>query len=130
MQRVVTSLFVVMALSAIAVPLLAHHGRGATYDVDKEVTSTGVVTEVAWHNPHVVLYADVKDANGTIVNWGFEGSSTSTMSRARWTRTTLKPGQEISITFNPSRAGAPFGVIKKVRLADGRELGIVHANEQ
>jgi hypothetical protein len=116
--------FLVVAATGIlaAGSLFAHHGRGATYDADKEVTLTGVVTELAWRNPHVAIYMDVKDKDGKVVNWAFESSNVSTMSREGWNRTILKPGQEITVTFNPSRAGAPIGVVRSVKLADGKEI--------
>ena len=85
-------IFVALSVSAfafgvVAGPLFAHHGRGATYDATKEVTLTGTVTELAWRNPHVVIYMDVKDENGKVINWGFESSNVSTMSRQGWSRT-------------------------------------------
>ena len=122
MKKLLTFLVVIAGLSIIAAPLFAHHGRGATYDGDKELTLKGVVTELAWRNPHVVLYIDVKDQSGKVVNWGFESSNVSTMSREGWNRKTLQPGQEISVTFNPARSGAPVGIVRKVVLADGKEI--------
>jgi hypothetical protein len=122
MKRILTLLSVVVALSVIAVPIFAHHGRGATYDGDKETILKGTVTELAWRNPHVLIYMDVKDASGKVVNWAFETSNVSSMSREGWSRNTLRPGQEISVTFNPSRAGAPIGVVRKVTFADGKEI--------
>ena len=127
MKRILIALlgsaFVVgVGLSIAAEPLFAHHGRGATYDGGKEITLKGTVTELVWRNPHVVVYADVKDAAGKTVNWAFECSNVSTMSRQGWSRNVLKAGQEITIVANPSRAGAPIGVIRKVTLADGKQI--------
>jgi hypothetical protein len=122
MKKFTAFLVVAATLTLTAGSLFAHHGRGATYDADKEVTLTGVVTELAWRNPHVAIYMDVKDKDGKIVNWAFESSNVSTMSREGWNRTILKPGQEITVTFNPSRAGAPIGIVRSVKLADGKEI--------
>jgi hypothetical protein len=116
-------LFVVVAsLTLVAGSVFAHHGRGATYDGDKEQTVSGVLTELAWRNPHVAIYVDVKDASGKVTNWAFESSNTSTMSREGWTRTIFKPGQPMSVTFNPSRSGAPIGILRSVKLADGKVI--------
>jgi hypothetical protein len=115
--------FVVFATLALtAGSLFAHHGRGATYDGAKETKLTGVVTELAWRNPHVAIYMDVKGPDGKVTNWAFESSNTSTMSREGWSRNILKPGQEITVVFNPSRAGAPIGVVRSVTLADGKQI--------
>ena len=103
-------------------PLAAHHGRGATYDMKKQVTLTGVVSEVAWRNPHVVIYLDVKEQDGSVVNWAFENSSVGTLARQGYNRNTLKVGQEITAVVNPSAQGAPRGIVVKVILADGREV--------
>ena len=122
MKKWLTFFVIIASLLAVAGPLFAHHGRGATYDADKEITLTGTVTELAWRNPHVAIYMDVKDANGKVVNWAFESSNVSTMSREGWSRNVLKPGQTITVTFNPSRAGAPIGIVRKVVLADGKVI--------
>ena len=119
MKKLLTLFVVLVALSLTAGSLLAHHGRGATYDGDKEMKVTGILTELAWRNPHVAIYMDVKDASGKVTNWAFESSNTSTMSREGWSRNILKVGQQITVTFNPSRAGAPIGVVRNVTLADG-----------
>jgi hypothetical protein len=122
MKRFMAFLVVAATLALTAGSLFAHHGRGATYDADKEVTLTGVVTELAWRNPHVAIYMDVKGKDGKVVNYAFESSNVSTMSREGWSRNILKPGQEITVTFNPSRAGAPIGVVRSVKLADGTQI--------
>jgi hypothetical protein len=122
MKKFMAFLVVAATLTVGVGVLFAHHGRGATYDADKEVTLTGTVTELAWRNPHVAIYMDVKGKDGKVVNYAFESSNVSTMSREGWNRNILKPGQEITVTFNPSRAGAPIGVVRSVKLADGKEI--------
>jgi len=109
-------------IAAVTVPLLAHHGRGATYDDKKIVTANAVITEVAWRNPHVAIYMDIKDANGKVTNWGMESQNVSSLTRIGFFRNTLKVGQEITIKFNPSRAAAPVGVIRKIYDTTGKEV--------
>ena len=60
-----------------AVPAVAHHSFAAEYHSNKPVSLTGTVTKMEWTNPHARFYADVKAADGTMVNWEFElgGSS-------------------------------------------------------
>jgi hypothetical protein len=119
MKKLVAFLLFVPCLLILVSPLFAHHGRGATYDMKKQVTLTGVVTEVAWRNPHVAIYMDVKDADGKVVNWAFENSNVSTLARQGYNRNTLKVGQEITAIVNPSAAGTTRGLVVKVILADG-----------
>ena len=122
MKKFMAFLVVAITLALTTGSLLAHHGRGATYDGDKEITLTGVVTELAWRNPHVAIYMDVKGKDGKVVNYAFESSNVSTMSREGWSRNILKPGQEVTISFNPARSGAPIGIVRTVKLANGKEI--------
>lgn len=117
------TLVVLMAvLSVLAESLFAHHGRGATYDMKKRVTLTGNVSRVEWRNPHVVIYMDVKDADGKVVTWGFENAGVSQLAQAGYNRNTLKVGQGITAIVNPAANGAPMSIVVKVILADGSEI--------
>ncbi|HYR83841.1 MAG TPA: DUF6152 family protein [Terriglobia bacterium] len=122
MKKVLAFFILIAGMSTGAATLFAHHGRGATYDMKKQVTLKGVVTEVAWRNPHVAIYMDVKDAEGKVVNWAFENSNVSTLARQGYNRNTLKVGQEITAVVNPSAAGTPRGIVVKVILPDGKEI--------
>ena len=115
-------LFALLIVIAIAAPLFAHHGRGATFDMKKRLELKGTVTEVAWRNPHVVIYMDVKDQAGKVTNWGFENSNVSSLAREGYNRNTLKIGQEITAIINPAANGAPTGSVVKVVLTDGKEI--------
>lgn len=108
-------------LLMIAVPALAHHGNAA-YDLDKPITLKGTVTEFAWSNPHVQIYFDVKDAKGKVVHWASETVSPGMLARQGWTKSDLKPGEEITITVGPAKSGAPVGYALKIVLANGKEL--------
>ena len=122
MKKLFAFFLLITALLMVAAPLFAHHGRGATYDMKKQVTLKGVITEVAWRNPHVAIYMDVKDTGGKIVNWAFENSNVSTLARQGYNRNTLKVGEEITAVVNPSAQGAPRGIVVKVVLAGGKEI--------
>ena len=122
MKKLLTFFVLVAALLIAAGPLFAHHGRGATYDMKKQVTLKGTVTEVAWRNPHVAIYMDVKEAGGKVVNWAFENSNVSTLARQGYNRNTLRVGEEITAVVNPSAQGAPRGIVVKVILAGGKEI--------
>ena len=119
MNRVATVVAVLVVLSA---PLLAHHGRGATYDMKKRVTLKGTVSRVEWRNPHVLIYMDVTDADGKVVTWGFENSGVSTLAQEGYNRNTLKVGQPITALVNPAANGAPTAIVVKIILADGSEI--------
>ncbi len=61
-------LIVVVALMASASEVFAHHGSGISYDLSKQVTLSGVVTEWIWKNPHCFVLFDVTDEQGNVVN--------------------------------------------------------------
>ena len=117
------TLAVLLALHALmSGPLYAHHGRGATYDMKNRVTLKGTVSKVEWRNPHVLIYMDVKDADGKVVTWGFENSGVSTLAQEGYNRNTLKVGQDITAIVNPAANGAPTAIVVKIILADGKEI--------
>lgn len=111
-----------LALIFAALPLFAHHGRGAAFDMKKEMTLRGTVSEVIWRNPHVRIAVDVKGQDGKITTWTFENSGTTNLAQAGYNRNTLKIGQEVTAVFNPGSQGAPIGVIIKFITADGKEI--------
>jgi hypothetical protein len=86
-----------LGLLAATVPALAHHSFGAEYDASKPVEVKGVVSKVAWVNPHAYIYVDVKDASGKTATYAFETSSPNALLRRGWKRTSLKVGEQISV---------------------------------
>lgn len=91
----------------------AHHGTRVSYDWTKPTQITGTVTEFVWRNPHARLFFDVTDEQGDVVRWGGEMSSPTNLARAGWSRTTLKPGDELALTIYPSRAGTSVGEVSR-----------------
>jgi hypothetical protein len=107
--------------------LFAHHGNSA-YDEAARVRIKGTVTEFVWTNPHSQIYLDVKDSSGKVVKWGVETNSPGILTRAGWTRHSLKAGDEVTLVLCPAKNGQPVAYIgsgdpgTKVIFADGREL--------
>ena len=117
------TLFGLVAGALVLAPsVFAHHGRGTTFDMNKQVTLKGPVSRVDWRNPHVVIYMDVKGTDGNVVTWGFENAGVSQMAQAGYNRNTLKLGQEITAVVNPAANGTPTAILVKVILADGAEI--------
>ena len=120
-------LFVVLltGIALVPVPLFAHHGSAVSYDTDIEklITMEGIVKEWVWRNPHCFIIYEVKDADGQAVQWTAETSSIFSMTgEFGWSRTTLKAGDEITVSVLPSRAGTPAGLLYKVVASDGEVL--------
>jgi hypothetical protein len=112
----------VLGTLVICGSLLAHHGTGVSYDMGKVVTVKGTVTDFHWANPHVQLYFDVKDEQGNIVHWGGEMLSPAVLGRRGFNKNTLKAGDQVTVTLNPSKVGNPVGVVGVIMLDNGTVL--------
>ena len=121
MEKAFTCLVLLAAL-AMGAPIAAHHGRGASFDMKKQVTLKGTVSQVKWQNPHVLIFIDVPDDSGKVVTWGFENSNVHTLATQGYNRNTLKFGQPITAIVNPAANGEPLGIIVKIVLADGKVI--------
>src|SRR5215510_2524913 len=121
-SAVLFTVFWVLLTLLNAIPLLAHHGRGSTYDTKKEVPLKGTVKEVVWRNPHIAIFLDVKDPSGKVTTWAIEHSNVSQLARLGYTKGTLRPGMEVTAVVNPGSKGEPIGLCQKVILADGKEI--------
>jgi hypothetical protein len=118
-------LWVVVALLAamgvVSAPVFAHHGAAA-YDTDKSVTVQGVVTAFDFTNPHVLITMDVKNDKGVVEKWQGELTSPNHLSRAGWSRSTIKVGDRVTMVGNPAKSGANSVWIRKVTGPDGKDL--------
>jgi hypothetical protein len=88
---------------------LAHHSFAA-FDVTTEKTISGTVKKFDYTNPHTWVWIDVPNDQGGVDTWGFEGMSPNYLGRRGWTRTTLKPGDKITVTFRPMKDGEKGGM--------------------
>ena len=107
------------ALLLTSVPVLAHHGA-AEYDNTKSISVQVTVTEVKYVNPHVLILFTAKDDKGQAVEWTAESQSPNLLSRRGWSRSTLKPGDQITVTGHPVKNGVPAMSTQKIVFADGR----------
>lgn len=116
--------WVVTALGA-ANSAAAHHGAGV-FEPEEKVTVAGTVTEFQFVNPHVLVYVNVKGADGKEVNWGGELTSPNRLARdgrvVKWHKNILKPGDSIKMTGHPARNGAPMMDILKIVDGQGTVL--------
>jgi hypothetical protein len=115
-----------LALGVILItpPAMAHHSFAAEYDATKVVTMRGFVTKVEWTNPHVWFYVNVKNADGTVTNWGFEMGPPHGLQQRGWSRTTMKLGDEVIINGTAAKNGSNRVNARSVTMAaTGQKLG-------
>lgn len=100
----------------------AHHAFSNEFDDTKPVTLEGVVTQINWENPHVYFYVDVKESDGTVVNWACETRGPSGLARRGWKRDSLKIGDKVVVTGFRARNGTHTADGRQVAMADGRKI--------
>jgi hypothetical protein len=103
-------------------PLMAHHSFAAEFDGAKPMDLTGTVTKVDWVNPHSWIYIDVKNDDGTVVNWGLETGPPNVLYRGGWRRDTVKPGDVIKVHGFVAKDGSHTLAARQVETPDGRRL--------
>lgn len=108
---------------ALAGPVIAHHSSAPFYDPTKTVEIQGMVTKLHIKNPHSFLYVSV-DEKGQKVEWQVEMGTGAQLVRNNLTVETLKPGTEIKVSGQPSRAEGSRGMccIKTLMKADGSAI--------
>jgi Family of unknown function (DUF6152) len=119
--KFLTALVLVVAVSIVSLPLFAHHGN-AVYDDTKIITLKGTVTQWAWSNPHCILHLDVTDDGGQVVSWIVETENPTSMFNIGWTKTSMKPGDQVTVTALQVKNGKPIGRIVDVLLPGGQKL--------
>jgi len=117
LSGIVTVAFIV-ALTEIAA---AHHSFAA-FNMTEEKTVTGTVNKVEWTNPHIWIWIDVPDGKGGTANYGFEGMSPNFLERRNWTRTTLKVGDKVTVSYRPLRDGGNGGMFVTGKMETGKIL--------
>jgi hypothetical protein len=119
-RRSVTSVVGAVLGLMICASMFAHHGTSASYEMNKTVTLMGTVTQFLWSNPHCGIFFDVKDDQGNVVHWAVESLPPAMLRPAGWTKESLKAGDQITVTVNPSKAGTPVGNLVKIVFPNGK----------
>ena len=121
MKSWLTALSVLASVLAVSSVAFAHHGNAA-YEGTVTVLKDATVTKLAWANPHTVVQFDVKADNGEVVHWSAELGSPSALGLIGWTKTSLQPGDVITIYIHQAKTKNPVGRIEHLVLADGSVL--------
>jgi Family of unknown function (DUF6152) len=122
MNRRIPTLLAGAALLLASAPAYVHHS-GAMFDSGREQTIQGTITEFNWTNPHSSFKVDVKGPDGNSAIWAIEMNSPGNLVREGWKRTTIKPGDQVTVVVHPLRDGKPGGSYVSITLADGKKLG-------
>jgi len=121
MKRYVVALIIGLG-TAMAVPALAHHSFAIEYDAEKPIEGTGVISKVEWTNPHMRVYVDVTEPDGSVTTWNLEMGSPNSIIRRGWKPSDLKAGTKISFKGYAGRQIRTRAAINVITLPDGRSF--------
>jgi hypothetical protein len=116
-SRILSALVILL----IAVASVSAHHAAAGIDRTKTVELKGTIKAFSWQNPHSWMEVEVA-SEGKVVTWTVEMTAPSYLVRAGWKSSTVKPGDEVTVTVRPLKNGDPGGLFVSVKLADGRTL--------
>ena len=112
----------VIGLLSFSGVAFAHHS-GAMFDTSKKVDVSGTIVDFNWSNPHANFKVNVDKPGGGSEIWAVEMNSPNYLVRDGWKRTSLKPGDKVTVTVRPLRDGTPGGQYVSIVLANGTTLG-------
>lgn len=84
-------------LTLSSTSLMAHHGTNGQFDASKTLNLSGVITDVAYVNPHAYVYLDVTGEDGEVANWNCELRSASVLNRSGWKKEMFATGTKVDI---------------------------------
>lgn len=119
--KIVWALPILLLLTFVLGPqsASAHHSRHE-YDRREQLSISGTVKEFRLVNPHAWIDVTVETTDGETENWSFEGDSVARLARAGWDAELLRPGDHVTVLYNPRRDGAPGGVFRGITTAEGK----------
>jgi hypothetical protein len=116
---------VISGLVCAAVPLSAHHSWPVS--TDRLVTVKGRVLDLDWANPHPMMTLEVQSSDGRTEKWRVGGPAILRMEANGWTKTTVKPGDEITGIGYQYSDGEKIVKLERVVLANGKEMRVYAA---
>ena len=120
-KSISVALGLALALFGASSAAWTHHS-GAMFDRSRTIEITGVVKEFMWTNPHASFKVEVPSAQGEAQLWFIEMNGVSNLVHEGWKRSSIKPGDRVTVTVNPLRDGRPGGWYLAIKLANGDVL--------
>ena len=125
MTKWISRFAVLSAFLMVSASLSAHHSLAGVYALGKEAKVTGAFKAFRLVNPHSTMKIDVKNKDGSLVEWTFVGGSVQQISRLGLKEgpNALKPGDEITVTIVPALDGkSPVGLLSAITYKDGHTV--------
>ena len=109
------------AMSAIALPALAHHSF-AIFDQSKVNRVTGTVKDFELVNPHAWLHVVLVDDKGQTATWSFEGGSVAQLVALGWKKENFHAGDKVEVAFRPMKDGSRGGQLMSATPEHGQKV--------
>ncbi len=121
MKLRIVQLAVALVVLASGPRLSAHHSVPVNFDQSKEVSIEGVLTEIKWVNPHAHFRIEVRQPDGSVLEWLVEMGATNTMKRAGFPMERFMVGERYTIIGAPGRRDRTI-LLEEVVMPDGGHL--------
>jgi hypothetical protein len=107
-----------------------HHNMSALFDFNDRVTLTGTLTKFDWRNPHIYFTVDVKNAQGQMETWSFEGPPPSFFRTRDIGKSDFEGALLKGVTAEASRARdhSMSGLLRTLTLPDGKVVSACPQN--
>lgn len=122
MKQILLSAVLIATASLVAPRATLAHHSASMFDATRVTEVTATVKELQWKAPHIWLQV-VADDNGARREWSLEGGSPNTLSRTGWKPSTFKPGDVVTVRFNPMKDGSAAGMFIGAKFSDGHTIG-------
>lgn len=73
-------------------------------------------------NPHAMMFMDVADGTGKMAKWTVEFAGRLNLSEFGWTADSIKAGERVTVTGNPTHTGSQRLFFRGLVRTDGTEL--------
>ena len=122
MKLLRSCLFAIPLLIVGTAAAMSHHAFSPVYDDQRTITVTGIVTQFRFVNPHAMMSMDVTDSAGKLSKWTVEFAGRLNLSNVGWTENSIKSGERVTVTGNPTHTGSDRLFFRKLVHADGTAL--------
>jgi hypothetical protein len=113
-------------LAAAGGAAMGHHSL-VMYDREHPIELVGTVRAFKFISPHTIIVLEVPGKDAQPVVWNLEGDSPNSLHWEGWSSQSLRPGDEVRLTVEPLRSGAPGGGwhARSATYKDGTQIAVV-----
>ncbi|MEY4641486.1 MAG: hypothetical protein RLZZ227_1480 [Pseudomonadota bacterium] len=125
MNKLTTGCLILCGWLLASGALQAHHSLAGVYEIRAEAEVTGVLTKVAFTNPHGAMHVNVTSADGTTTEWVMTTGSANVLANLGFGESGanhVKAGDIVTIKYFPARNGKPLGFIRTITLPNANTV--------